>query len=216
LAALDSTFWDQYGCLSARVHFVQRGGEHTPADYATALSRAMHELAGRMPRGVAPRRFLHRAYDTYRLLERQGNVRVLTDYDDDCLVVVDERAWNADQWRSTVNRCTGRVVVVRPIDDLGEVSARYLCHLPPANLQSTSVAVSAEEALGLAEDLGACGVTALRSLGRAAFPQMAYSWDGLLPLDLGNRRPPGRFTTLQTEDTLASMAQAAAQLGLSG
>jgi hypothetical protein len=216
LAALDSTFWDQYGCLSARVHFVQRGGKHTPADYAAALSRAMHELADRMPRGVAPARFLHRAYDTYKLLERRGKVHVLTDYDHDYLVVVDERPWNPDQWRNTVNRCTGRVVVVRPIDELEEVSARYLCQLPSANLQSASVAVDANEALKLAEEVGTCGVTALRSLGHAAFPQMAYSWDGFLPLDLGNRRPPGRFTTLETEDPLAHLARAAAQLGLSG
>jgi hypothetical protein len=57
-------------------------------------------------------------------------------------------------------------------------------------------------------------VTALRSLGHAAFPQMAYSWDGLLPLDLGNRRPAGRFTTLETEDPLGDLAQTASQLGL--
>jgi hypothetical protein len=215
LAALDSTFWDQYGCLSARVHFVERGGEDTPTDYAVALSHAMRELSRRLQRGVAPARFLHRAYDTYKLLERQGSVRVLTDYDDDCLVVLDERAWNVDQWRDTVNRCTGRVVVVRPVEDLGEVSSRYLCQLPPANLQSLSVAVAAERVLELAEGAGACGVTALRSLGRAAFPKMAYSWDGLLPLDLGNVRPEGHFTTLETEDPLVGLAQAATQLGFS-
>jgi hypothetical protein len=215
LAALDSTFWDQYGCLSARVHFVERGGEHTPADYAAALSGAMHELARRLPRGVAPSRFLHRAYDTYKLLERRGRVRVLTDYDDDCLVVLDERAWNADQWRNTVNRCTGRVVVVRPVEELSEVSARYLCQLPPANLQSVSMAAAAGRVLELAQEAGSCGVTALRSLGHAAFPKMAYSWDGLLPLDLGNARPEGHFTTLETEDPLTDLAQAATELGLS-
>jgi hypothetical protein len=101
------------------------------------------------------------------------------------------------------------------VEDLGEVSSRYLCQLPPANLQSLSVAVAAERVLELAEGAGACGVTALRSLGRAAFPKMAYSWDGLLPLDLGNVRPEGHFTTLETEDPLVGLAQAATQLGFS-
>jgi hypothetical protein len=214
LAALDSTFWDQYGCLSARVHFVERGGTHTPADYAVALTEAMRALVDQHPRGVAPARFLHRAFDTYKLLEGHDSVRVLTDYDDDCLVVLDERAWNPDQWRDTVNRCTGRVVVVRPVQDLGEVSSRYLGQIPSTNLQSMSVAVAGARVLELAEEAGACGVTALRSLGHAAFPQMAYSWDGLLPLDLGNRRPAGRFTTLETEDPLGDLAQTATQLGL--
>jgi hypothetical protein len=174
----------------------------------------MRGLAHRLPRGVAPARFLHRAYDVYKLLQAEGSVRVLTGYDDDCLVVVDERGWNVDQWRETVNRCTGRVVVVRPVEDLGQVPARYLCRLPPENLQSVSVAVAADRALELAEAACRCGVTALRGLGRAAFPQLAYSWDGLLPLDLGNSRPPGRFATLETEDPLADLAATASRLGL--
>jgi hypothetical protein len=164
---------------------------------------------------VAPIRFLHRAYDTYKLLERRGGVSVLTDYDDDCLVVLDERPWNVDQWRETVNRCTGRVVVVRPVEDLTEVSARYLCRLPAASLQSVSVAVAPGRVLELAEGAGASGVTALRGLGRAAFPKIAYSWDGLLPLDLGNLRAEGHFTTLETEDPLRDLREAAAQMGLS-
>ncbi|NLF02270.1 MAG: hypothetical protein GX601_14965, partial [Anaerolineales bacterium] len=214
LAALDSTFWDQYGCLSARVHFVERGGRGSPEDYAVALAEAMGTLAHRLPRGVAPRRFLHQAYDTYKLLEADGDVRVLTHYDDDSLVVLDMRDWSAPQWRAAVNRCTGRVVVVRPVDDLGEIAPRYLRALPPANLQSMSVAVSGERVLALAEAAGACGVTALRSLGRAAFPQLAYSWDGLLPLDMGNNRPAGRFTTLETDDPLSELAPTLARLEL--
>jgi hypothetical protein len=63
--------------------------------------------------------------------------------------------------------------------------------------------------LTFAQAAGACGVTAVRSLGRAAFPQLAYSWDGLLPLDVGHVRPAGHFTTVEfdhLEDELAVMA----------
>ena len=214
LAALDSTFWDQYGCLSARVHFVEHGSRHSVADYAAALRDAMRELSRRLERGQSPRRFLHQAYDTYKLLEPLGNVQVMTSYDDDCLVVVDQRPWNAQQWRATVNRCTGRVVVVRPVDDVGAVPGEYLRQLPAANLQSMSIALEAGQALKLAGAAGACGVTALRSLGRAAFPQLAYSWDGLLPLDMGNSRPAGHFTTLETADPLGELAPTLARLGL--
>jgi len=214
LAALDSTFWDQYGCLSARVHFVERGGRYSPNEYAAAVVEAMRELTERMPRGVAPARFLHRAYDTYKLVEPRGKVSVLTDYDDEFVVVLDERDWSADQWRATVNRCTGRVIVVRPVQDVQEVPERYLRALPRANLQSMSIAVAADRLPELAEAAGACGVTALRSLGRAAFPQLAYSWDGLLPLDLGNVRCPGHFTTLETDAPLAQMSLTASHLSL--
>jgi hypothetical protein len=214
LAAVDSSLWDQYGCLSSRVHFVERGGRRAPEDYGDALAEAMRGLARRLPRGVAPIRFLHQAYDTYKLLEPAGGVRVLTDYADDFLVVVDDREWNAVHWRATVNRCTGRVIVVRPVHDLSEVPHRYLRLLPAANLQSMSVAIPADRLLALAEATGACGVTALRSLGHAAFPRLAYSWDGLLALDLGNRRCPGHFTTVETDDPLADLAPTASQLSL--
>ncbi len=214
LAALDSTLWDQYGCLSARVHFVEHGSRHGVADYAACLRDAMRDLARRFPRGPAPKRFLHQAYDTYKQAEAWGDVELLTTYDDDCLVVVDRRTWQPAQWRATVNRCTGRVVVVRPVDDLRGVPSQYLQQLPAANLQSMSIALETARALQLAEAAGRCGVTALRSLGRAAFPQLAYSWDGLLPLDLGNHRPPGHFTTVESEDPLAEMAPTLARLGL--
>jgi hypothetical protein len=171
----------------------------------------MDTLARRLPRGTAPRRFLHQSYDIYKLLEPTGQVRVLTDYDDDSLVVLDAREWTTEQWLATVNRCTGRVVVVRPVDDLAEVAPRYLRRLPPENLQSVSLAVSGDRTLGLAEAAGTYGVTALRSLGRAAFPQLAYSWDGLLPLDMGNLRCPGYFTTLETDDPLADLAETGAR-----
>ena len=49
------------------------------------------------------------------------------------------------------------------------------------------------QVLAFAEAVGARGVTALRSLGRAAFPQMGYSWDGLLPVDLGWQRAGRTF-----------------------
>ena len=213
LAAVDSTLWDQYGCLSARVHFVEHGSRHGVTDYAACLRDAMRDLAQRLPRGPAPRRFLHQTFDTYKQAEAWGEVQLLTTYDDDCLVVVDGRPWSREQWRATVNRCTGRVVVVRPVDDLRAVPAQYLRQIPAANLQSMSIAVEPERALELAEGAGRCGVTALRSLGHAAFPQLAYSWDGLLPLDLGNRRPAGHFTTLETEDPLADIAPTLARLG---
>jgi hypothetical protein len=51
--------------------------------------------------------------------------------------------------------------------------------------------------LDFAEACGRCGITAIRTVGRGAFPQLTYSWDGYLPLDLVAVRPPGHFTTLE-------------------
>jgi hypothetical protein len=84
-----------------------------------------------------------------------------------------------------------------------EVPDRHLRLLPVANLQSLSVALGrpgqglTPDFLRFAEACGARGVTAIRTVGRGAFPQLAYSWDGLIPLDLVRPRPAGHFTTIE-------------------
>lgn len=193
LAALDSTLWDQNGCLSARVHFVAGDVEA----YGRHLADAMRELAARIPRGATPRRFVHRAFDSYTAMGAGTNqTQVYSDYDEDFAVIVDRRPWDGDRFRRTVNTCQGRVVVVRPVDDALE-AARMLRWLPPANLQSMSASLGQTSGRLFADAAGAAGVTAIRPLGRAAFPQLAYSWDGLLPLDVAYVRPAGHFTTIE-------------------
>jgi hypothetical protein len=202
LAALDSSLWDQNGCLSARLHFV----EGDASAYAAELTAAMRTLAGEIPRGSTPRRFVHRAFDAYAALAAAGkDVTVCSTYEDDFAVVLDRRSWDREMFLRAVNACTGRTVIVRPAASLMDVP-RTLAWLPAANLQSVSLAMPAGQALEFAEKAGACGVTAVRSLGRATLPQLAYSWDGLLPLDLGCLRPEGHFTTIEFDDPAAEMA----------
>jgi len=133
--------------------------------------------------------------------------------------VLDEReAGTSARHRQTfgtlVNECQGRVVVVRPVARLMDVPERYLGMLPARSLQSLSVAVGRQgegltpEFLEFAAACSARGVTAIRVVGRAAFPQLAYSWDGLLPLDLISQRPEGRFTTIEFDRPFEDMIQA--------
>jgi hypothetical protein len=205
LAALDSVFWDQHGCLSSRVHFVEvAGNEHyTPLEYALRLTDQLGLIATFLPRGAWPRQRLTDRFDRYILLEQTGKVQVLSAYDDQFVVVLDERPLDGRGFQAQVNDCEGRVIVVRPVADLMEVPDRYLRMLPAANLQSLSVAVGQAGAgltdrfLHFAEACGERGVTAIRTVGRAAFPQLAYSWDGLIPLDLVRTRPEGHFTTIE-------------------
>jgi hypothetical protein len=215
LAALDSVFWDQHGCLSSRVHFVETGGagHYAALEYASRLTSQLHMLADFLPRGAWPRRMLYDRFDRYKLLETTGQVEVLSDYDDEYLVALDQRPVSAASFQSVVNDCQGRVIIVRPVADLMEVPDRFLKILPPQNLQSLSVAVGhaggglTDGFLRFADACGARGVTAIRTVGRGAFPQLSYSWDGLIPLDLVRRRPPGRFTTIEFDSPWEQMLE---------
>lgn len=203
LGALDSVIWDQYGCLSARFHFVENGGGISPAEYAACLESQIRFLAKSLPRGAWPRQQLYDSFDRLKLLESTGQVKLFSGYDDPYLVALDERSLSQRALSSLVNDCMGRVIIVRPVANWMEIPEKYLSSLPPANLQSLSLAAG-KSGHGFTqrypEFTTACGkrgVTAMRSLGRGAFPQLAYSWDGLLPLDMVRGRPPGHFTTIE-------------------
>ncbi len=190
--ALDSAVWDQNGCLSARVHFVAGDADL----YAEHLAQALRRLDDSLPRGATPLRFAHRAFDTYHTLAQHKQVRLFSAYDDGFTVAVDRRAWQPADFQRVINSCMGRVVVVRPVSDLRTLG-QTIALLPPANLQTLSLAVDAGQVLELAETAGRAGVTSIRRLGEAAFPRLAGSWDGYLPSDAAFLRPPGYWTAVE-------------------
>jgi hypothetical protein len=222
LAGLDSAFWDQNACLSSRVHFVEQAdpADDLPAEYARRLTLRLRQIAQVMPRGAWPVRRLHDPFDRYKGIEgtdRWGTgLRVVSDYDDPFVVVLDERTssefrMDPSVFVSIVNECQTRVVMVRPVADIMEVPWRYLRMLPPHSLQSLSVAVGrpgeglTRQVLDFATACAIRGVTAIRIAGRGAFPQLAYSWDGLLPLDLVGKRPAGYFSTIEFDSPFEDM-----------
>jgi hypothetical protein len=205
MSALDSIFWDQQGCLSSRVHFVESGGGdvHSAQTYAKKLEEKLKLLSMVLPIGSWPRQRLYDRFDKYKLLETSGLVRVLSGYEDDFVVVIDERPLSAAAFQAGVNDCMGRVVIVRPVTNLLDVPNSYLRMLPRSNLQSMSVAVGkvgdtlSSHFLEFASACAQCGITGIRTVGRAAFPQLSHSWDGWIPLDLVRDRVDGYFSSIE-------------------
>lgn len=208
LAGLDSIYWDQFGCLSSRIHFVEIGDEnyYSAEDYGKKLVEQLRKLSYILPRGSAPLSMLRDNFDRYKLLERINQVKVLSDYQDEFLVVLDRRYLDRQAFSSSVNSCMGRVIIIRSVKDLIDIPLKYLKILPVKNLQSMSVAFSSTyninnlKYMGFLKSSARCGITAIRSLGRGAFPQLSYSWDGLIPLDLVAERPAGYFSTIEFDN----------------
>jgi len=215
LAGLDSIYWDQYGCLSSRIHFIENGSEkdYTAEEYGEKLVHQLRKLSSILPRGSAPLSLLRDNFDRYKILERFNQVKIFSDYQDDFLVVLDRRSLDQQAFFSAVNSCMGRVIIIRSIKNLMDIPQKYLKLLPAKNLQSLSVAFAPEYDI---EDpkyhdflyaAARCGITAIRSLGRGAFPQLSYSWDGLIPLDLVAERPAGYFSTIEFENPYQEMIE---------
>ncbi len=210
LSAVDSIYWDQHGCLSSRIHFVELGDltTHTPIAYGNFLAEKIRILSTFLPRGNLPLHNLHNRFDKYATLTATGSVHLCSTYQDDFLIVVDERPWTPAILKNVINDCIERTIIIRPIDDISLVPNKYLGWLPKGNLQTMSVAIDGPSLSNwsprftrFAAAIGKRGVTGIRTIGRGPFPQLAYSWDGYLPVDLSMSRPSGYFTTAEFENT---------------
>ena len=144
----------------------------------------------------------------------------MSDYDDPFVVVLDERTGDESRldpsvFASLVDECQTRVIVVRPVDDIMEVALALPGDAAPRTPCSPSAWRSARPGEGLTKAVprfrhrvrqpGRDLHPHRRAGGRS--PDSAYSWDGLLPLDLVGTRPPGYFTTIEFDSPFDEMMQ---------
>jgi hypothetical protein len=208
LSAIDSIYWNQQGCLSSRIHFVERYELNNPQIYGMELAEKIRVLRTFLPRGNLPLHNLHNKYEKYTALTKTGKVKLCSNYEDDFLVVTDDRSWTPTLFKEAINDCSERTIIVRPINDVAQVPNKYLKWLPKANLQAMSVAIDGPEWSTWSDRfskfvsaISARGITSIRTIGRGPFPQLAYSWDGYLPIDLSAERDAGYFSTVEFENT---------------
>ncbi len=215
LAALDVALWNQQGCLSSRVHFVEQGSRskyHSPETYSQAVAHGLRLLDRLIPKEVSRKRHIHNLFDKYQAMAAGGTVQVFSQYDDDFLVVLANSPMPPERFQEMINDCQGRTVVVLPVRDVMEVPDQYLRKIPRQYLQSMSIALGDPDLpdidprlLSYAQALGSVGITGIRTAGRGAFPQLAYSWDGFIPLDLTTNRTKGYFTALEFDQPWAQI-----------
>ena len=214
LSALDSIVWDQNGCISSRIHFVEEGGQghYSANEYGQMLTGKLRTLAKMLPRGGIPLGRIHDRFDFFNTQTVSDQIQLCSTYEDDFIVVVDRRPWNSQQFRSMVNQCIERTIIVRPITSIQEVPSIYLSWIDEKNLQTMYVAIDSEahgswsdEFTIFVEGVAKYGVTGVRSVGQGPYPQLAYSWDGYLPQSLSITYPPGRFTTVEFEKNYAQV-----------
>jgi len=146
LSAVDSIVWDQNGCLSSRIHFVEEGaeGDYTPIEYGRTLASKLRVISERLPRGEIPLGRIHDRFDYFNAQTYSDQVHLCSTYEDDFIVVVDHRPWNQHQFKSMVNNCIERTIVVRPVSSVMDVPAVYLKWIGEKNLQTMYVAIDGD------------------------------------------------------------------------
>ncbi len=168
-AAADVATFDQQGCVSPHLFYVEMGGEVLPRDFAAALAAALQDLERRLPRGRIPLG-ASAAIQSLRDLAELSGAEVWASPGGTAWTVVYEED------PAFAPSCLNRTVRVKPLPDLADL-APLLAPLGPA-LQTAGVAVHAERLPALAARLGRLGVSRLCPLGQMAFPAFAWHHDG--------------------------------------
>jgi hypothetical protein len=169
-AAYDVAKYDQQGCLSPHLFYVERGGETDPRAFAELLAAALGRLQAVVPRGristgeAAAIRSLRAGYEF-----RPDATLFESPADTAWTVAYDERS----EFEAS---CLNRAVRVRPVDDLAAVPA--LVEPYRAYLQTVGAGLDPPRLEQLAGALGMLGVDRVCPLGRMPDPSPAWHHDG--------------------------------------
>ena len=175
-AAMDVAMYDQRGCLSPHLFYVETDGKHSPYQFAHALGEALAKLQVKIPRGTVSTQTaatLHHFRSTYEVQQADGQkIHIFGSEHQNLWTVIYEED------PSFSLSPLFRTVRVKPIDDLQQV-AQPLSNWRPY-LQAAGIAVSPERLLPLAETLGAVGVNRICSIGQMQKPAVGWHQDGRL------------------------------------
>lgn len=176
-AALAVATFDQQGCVSPHVVYVERGGDLEPGAFAELLAGELARIEKELPRGrLSPAEAATiqqlRGGAEFRALAGQ-DVRLFTSPGTEYTVIFD-----ADP--AFTPSCLNRVVWVKPLDELGDVTP--LLRPYGAYLQTVGIAAPAARQLALAGELGRVGASRITDLDRMPWPPAAWHHDGQSPL----------------------------------
>lgn len=170
-------FFDQRGCVSPHVVYVEEGGQVDPPAFARRLAGALQDLEGRLPGGTLDAReasALQQVRGTAELMAgSDSGVEVRHGGDADWTVIYDPAPAFAPS-------CVGRVVRVKPVPDVSEVP-RLLRPFRP-NLQTVGVAGCGDRLEALADALVRVGVIRIAPFDAVPFPPPWWHHDGVGPL----------------------------------
>jgi hypothetical protein len=173
-AAYDASLFEQQGCLSPHLFYVEEGGRMSPRDFAELMGAAMARWAERLPpgpltpeEGTTIRRF-RAGYEAQELAGKEVALFTSPRGLDWTLI------YDADP--TFIPSCLHRTVLIKPVADLVEVGGLIQSWRP--YLQAAGVAVIPERIGVLAGALGQAGVNRICPIGRMQVPPLTWHQEG--------------------------------------
>jgi hypothetical protein len=173
-AAYDVVRYDQQGCYSPHVFFVERGGKVSPREFCRYVAHQLACFERKYPRRALT---IAEAGDV-AAWRHQAEVKAISEPGSE--IMGDKAgAWSVvyvenedDLAPSGLNR-TIKIVAVDALEDVAPRIAPY-----KAFLQTVGIAAAPDELYRLADGLGQVGVTRISALGRMTAPEAGWHHDG--------------------------------------
>ena len=179
--AYDVSLFDQQGCVSPHVIYVERGGAIPPEAFAERLAEAMAAFERAMPRG----RLAIQEASAIQQVRTEAELRELREEPIRLFLSPGGTAWTViyEDDPTFVPSCLNRVVRVKALADIGELP--NLVRPISRYLQTVGTAMSPERRDRLADALAPLGVCRVCPIGEMPHPPLFWHHDGgfsLLPL----------------------------------
>lgn len=175
-AARSVAAYDQQGCVSPHVFWVERGGEVTPEDWGRMLAGELEAVGSRLPS-------LPTAEVAARIQAVRGEAELEAAMGSGTLLFTPDHAgWTVicEPHFAFTGGCGGRTARVQGVEDLED-----LCDLLPklrGILQSVALECPEPRRSQIAEGLVAAGATRITTLDRQPWPDPWWIHDGAGPL----------------------------------
>ena len=178
LAAWDVMRYDQQGCYSPHVFYVERGGRVAPRVFADYLASELANLQLRFPRRALDLEESAAVARWQQGVEWQAMTGTEA-HAADVLIGDASAEWRvaySDTLQPLAPTALQRTVWVIGVDALDAVLPVIAAQAP--YLQTAGVAASPEQLYRLAERLGAAGVTRISTIGAMSTPEAGWHHDG--------------------------------------
>ena len=173
-AALDIVRYDQHGCYSPHVFYVERGGAVGPRAFAGYLGGELAALSRRFPRRALD------ADEAADLAASRQDAELRSVVSDSVDIAGDpEGAWSvvfAEDDPALAPGGSNRTVKVAAVDRLDAAIPEIARHAPW--LQTVGVAATPEELFRLSALLGEAGASRICALGEMTAPEAGWHHDG--------------------------------------
>jgi hypothetical protein len=173
-AAFDVSIYDQQGCLSPHVVYVEERGQLNPRRFAEALAKAMAAFQARISRGAlsleeaAAIAKTRSTYEFRAASDKRVSVWSSPGANDWTVIYEDDPSFRPS--------CLNRVVFVKPTDGFKRVlDAVQRC---AGKISTVGIAPMNERAMAFAADLANIGVHRVCPLGQMQRPPLAWHHDG--------------------------------------